>query len=115
MAFGRDFFAAFFFLLALRDFGLDDLPDSSRAGVDEGIGAGVGAEGNIGSINPGPGQLLSVNSICSRIGSLLYTGKGRDVAYSLSRAAHLASDMRYRALKTEQLAEVVTSWLDNAI
>jgi hypothetical protein len=54
-ALGRAFFAAFFFFLAFGFAGRD----SSLAGIDEGIGEGVGAEGNIGSMNPGPGQLLS--------------------------------------------------------
>jgi hypothetical protein len=94
-AFGRDFFAAFFFV---RAFGFADREDSSLPGIDEGVGAGVGAEGNIGSMNPGPGQLLSWDSICSRIGALLFQNKGRDVAYSLPPDLDLASDSRYRAL-----------------
>jgi hypothetical protein len=58
--------AAFFFFLA---FGLEER--DSSIGIDDGLGEGVGADGNIGSMNPGPGQLLSVESICSSIGSLL--------------------------------------------
>jgi hypothetical protein len=69
LAFGRAFLAAFFFFLA---FGFEDFRagrDDSSMGSEDGIGAGVGAEGNIGSMNPGPGQLLSVTSVSSSIGS----------------------------------------------
>jgi hypothetical protein len=55
-ALGRAFLAAFFFFFLA--FGLEEERDSS-IGI-EGLGAGVGDEGNIGSMNPGPGQLLSV-------------------------------------------------------
>ena len=64
------------------------------------IGAGVGADGNIGSMNPGPGQLLSVTSICSSIGSSpMLVGAGASwVAYSLPRDSDLASDTDDRVL-----------------
>ncbi|HET8712433.1 MAG TPA: hypothetical protein VFM23_01985 [Gemmatimonadales bacterium] len=63
-ALGRDFFAAFFFFFLA--FGLEEerAGRDSSSGIDDGVGAGVGADGNIGSMNPGPGQLLSVESIC---------------------------------------------------
>jgi hypothetical protein len=91
---GRAFFlAAFFFFLA---FGLEDGRDDSSIGID-GVGAGVGADGNIGSMNPGPGQLLSVTSVCSSIGSSpMLIGAGASwVAYSLSQDSDLASDTNY--------------------
>jgi hypothetical protein len=63
LAFGRDFFAAFFFFFAaflFLAFGFAAGAIGSRLiGVGAGTGAGDGAEGNIGSEKPGPGQLLS--------------------------------------------------------
>jgi len=43
-------------------FGLDEerAGRDSSSGIEDGVGAGDGADGNIGSMNPGPGQLLSV-------------------------------------------------------
>src|SRR5437870_3555586 len=69
----------------------------SCGGFPNGI---VGADGNISSMNPGPGQLLSVTSICSSIGSSpLLVGAGASwVAYSLPRDSDLASDTDYRVL-----------------
>jgi hypothetical protein len=73
LAFGRDFFAVFFFffLLAFLAFGFGAGAIGSLKGDGAGVGAGDGIDGNVGSVNPGPGQLLSVYSVCSSIGSLL--------------------------------------------
>lgn len=93
--FGRDFFAAFFFFGFLRAFGFAaGFRDSSRC-AGAGTGAGIGADGNIGSMNPGPGQLLSVFSICSSIGSLL-CWLWPNSAYSLPADWDLASDECHR-------------------
>ncbi|MGH7531343.1 MAG: hypothetical protein ACREMN_13235 [Gemmatimonadales bacterium] len=99
-ALGRAFLAAFFFFFALRAFGRAGARVSSRrgAGAGAGIGLGGGAEGIIGSMNPGPGQLLSMFSIGSSIGSsppLVWAGR-LNGAYSLSRDCDPASDARYR-------------------
>ncbi|OLB66776.1 MAG: hypothetical protein AUI09_05135 [Gemmatimonadetes bacterium 13_2_20CM_2_66_5] len=98
-ALGRAFFlAAFFFFFAFFfAFGLEDGRDDSSIGID-GVGAGVGADGNIGSMNPGPGQLLSVTSVCSSIGSSpMLIGAGASwVAYSLPPDSDLASDRDFR-------------------
>ncbi|HEX9610245.1 MAG TPA: hypothetical protein VF978_00060 [Gemmatimonadales bacterium] len=62
LAFGRDLFAAFFFFFAaffFLAFGLAAGAIGSLKGDGAGMGAGDGAEGNIGSEKPGPGQLLS--------------------------------------------------------
>ena len=58
-------------LLLVQPLDLDRAPRGSALLAIDGVGAGVGADGNIGSMKPGPGQLLSVTSICSSIGSLL--------------------------------------------
>jgi len=84
LALGRDFFAAFFFFFAFSwpsAFSAAGAAGLSHIGAGAGAGAGEGADGNIGSEKPGPGQLLSVLSICSSIGSSSAWWLG--VAYSL--------------------------------
>jgi hypothetical protein len=61
-ALGRDAF--FFFVAARRGFGIS--LRSSRIGM--GVGGVAGAGGYIGSIMPGPVQLLSEKSVGSSIG-----------------------------------------------
>jgi glycogen debranching enzyme len=102
---GRLFFAffAFFFVVFFLALGLDafffgragapDMGEGAGALIGAGIGGAGGAGGNVGSIIPGPGQLLSGTSIISNMRfHLRWLGEG--VAYSLPSLPLPASDMR---------------------